>query len=47
MGATVADEMVRRAQLFVNEVYGSRIGMTVEVDGRTGWDTMRLMQNVV
>ncbi|MFF2627213.1 glycoside hydrolase domain-containing protein [Kitasatospora griseola] len=36
----MADEMVRRAQSFVNLIYGSRIGMTVEEDGRTGWSTM-------
>jgi len=32
--------MVQRAQHFVNEVYGSRIGMTVDEDGKTSWDTM-------
>ncbi|CAL9529289.1 hypothetical protein SUDANB176_04017 [Streptomyces sp. enrichment culture] len=32
--------MVLRAQKFVNQVYGSRIGMTVTEDGRTGWNTM-------
>lgn len=32
--------MVRRAQNFVNAVYGPHIGMTVEEDGRTGWNTM-------
>ncbi|MCD7445281.1 DUF1906 domain-containing protein [Streptomyces lincolnensis] len=36
----MADEMVRLAQRFVNETYGSRIGMTVEENGRTGWTTM-------
>ncbi|MFI0367616.1 glycoside hydrolase domain-containing protein [Actinomadura sp. 1N219] len=36
----MADEMVRRAQQFVNSAYGSRIGMTVEEDGQTGWKTM-------
>ncbi|MFJ7246334.1 glycoside hydrolase domain-containing protein [Kitasatospora sp. NPDC098652] len=36
----MADEMVRRAQSFVNAFYGSRIGMTVEEDGKTGWPTM-------
>lgn len=36
----MADEMVLRAQKFVNQVYGSRIGMTVTEDGRTGWNTM-------
>ncbi|MER5865328.1 glycoside hydrolase domain-containing protein [Kitasatospora sp. NPDC002040] len=36
----MADEMVRRAQAFVNSTYGSRIGMTVEEDGITGWSTM-------
>lgn len=32
--------MVLRAQKFVNQVYGSKIGMTVAEDGRTGWNTM-------
>ncbi|MGY0069233.1 glycoside hydrolase domain-containing protein [Streptomyces sp. QTS137] len=36
----MADEMVLRAQKFVNKTYGSRIGMTVTEDGRTGWNTM-------
>ncbi|GAA2649588.1 DUF1906 domain-containing protein [Streptomyces vastus] len=36
----MADEMVRRAQQFVNQVYGSRIGMTVAENGQTGWNTM-------
>ncbi|AVZ72881.1 hypothetical protein SLUN_12455 [Streptomyces lunaelactis] len=36
----MADEMIKRAQRFVNSVYGSRIGMTVEEDGQTGWNTM-------
>ncbi|MEU7044339.1 glycoside hydrolase domain-containing protein [Streptomyces varsoviensis] len=36
----MADEMVRRAQKFVNSVYGQHIGMTVTEDGRTGWNTM-------
>ncbi|MEV0189833.1 glycoside hydrolase domain-containing protein [Kitasatospora purpeofusca] len=36
----MADEMVRRAQSFVNSFYGSRIGMTVEENGKTGWPTM-------
>ncbi|MEU5439004.1 glycoside hydrolase domain-containing protein [Streptomyces sp. NPDC020719] len=36
----MADEMVLRAQKFVNSVYGQRIGMTVTEDGRTGWNTM-------
>ncbi|MBE8517865.1 DUF1906 domain-containing protein [Amycolatopsis sp. H6(2020)] len=36
----MADEMVRRAQRFVNDVYGSRIGMTVEEDGLTKWEVM-------
>lgn len=36
----MADEMVVRAQKFVNKVYGSRIGMTVEENGRTGWPVM-------
>ncbi|MFC8226338.1 glycoside hydrolase domain-containing protein [Streptomyces sp. NPDC057287] len=36
----MADEMVRRAQRFVNTVYGSQIGMTVEENGQTGWNTM-------
>jgi len=36
----MSDEMVLRAQVFVNEVYGQRIGMTVQQDGVTGWNTM-------
>ncbi|MEU7167656.1 glycoside hydrolase domain-containing protein [Streptomyces morookaense] len=36
----MADEMVRRAQQFVNATYGNTIGMTVKEDGRTGWNTM-------
>ncbi|MGW2885812.1 glycoside hydrolase domain-containing protein [Streptomyces griseoruber] len=36
----MADEMVLRAQRFVNSVYGSRIGMTVEENGQTGWPVM-------
>jgi peptidoglycan hydrolase-like protein with peptidoglycan-binding domain len=36
----VADDMVLHAQRFVNRIYGTRIGMTVEEDGRTGWNTM-------
>lgn len=36
----MADEMVRRAQRFVNDVYSSRIGMTVEEDGLTKWEVM-------
>ncbi|MER5446237.1 glycoside hydrolase domain-containing protein [Streptomyces sp. NPDC002764] len=36
----MADEMVLRAQKFVNQVYGSKIGMTVTEDGRTSWNTM-------
>ncbi|MGW0499507.1 glycoside hydrolase domain-containing protein [Streptomyces sp. NPDC003007] len=36
----MADEMVLRAQKFVNSVYGARIGMTVEENGRTGWPVM-------
>ncbi len=36
----MADAMVLYAQQFVNAVYGDRIGMTVEEDGRTGWNTM-------
>ncbi|MGW7303465.1 glycoside hydrolase domain-containing protein [Streptomyces sp. NPDC054829] len=36
----MADEMVLRAQKFVNKVYGSRIGMTVDENGRTGWPVM-------
>ncbi|MEV5887341.1 glycoside hydrolase domain-containing protein [Streptomyces sp. NPDC052020] len=36
----MADEMVRQAQVFINRTYGSRIGMTVEENGQTGWNTM-------
>ncbi|MFJ9540913.1 glycoside hydrolase domain-containing protein [Streptomyces sp. NPDC101225] len=36
----MADDMVLRAQRFVNETYGDRIGMTVTEDGVTGWNTM-------
>ncbi|MBB5117982.1 hypothetical protein AF335_09800 [Streptomyces eurocidicus] len=36
----MADEMVLRAQKFVNSVYGARIGMRVTEDGRTSWNTM-------
>ncbi|MFI0821545.1 glycoside hydrolase domain-containing protein [Streptomyces sp. NPDC021098] len=36
----MADEMVKRAQRFVNDIYGSSIGMTVDEDGKTGWNTM-------
>lgn len=36
----MADELVERAQRFVNETYGSVIGMTVDEDGKTGWNTM-------
>ncbi|MGY0066892.1 glycoside hydrolase domain-containing protein [Streptomyces sp. QTS137] len=36
----MADEMVLRAQRFVNETYGSVIGMRVEENGQTGWNTM-------
>lgn len=36
----MADEMVLRAQKFVNSVYGSRIGVTVNEDGKTGWPVM-------
>ncbi|MET8702882.1 hypothetical protein ABZW10_29085 [Kitasatospora sp. NPDC004723] len=36
----MTDEMVRRAQVFVNAAYGSRIGMTIAEDGKTGWPTM-------
>ncbi|MCX5010464.1 DUF1906 domain-containing protein [Streptomyces sp. NBC_00555] len=36
----MADEMVMRAQRFVNTTYGDRIGMTVDEDGRVGWNTM-------
>lgn len=32
--------MVLRAQKFVNQVYGSKTGMTVTEDGRTSWNTM-------
>ncbi|MEU4208538.1 glycoside hydrolase domain-containing protein [Streptomyces sp. NPDC026206] len=36
----MADEMVRKAQRFVNTTYGNSIGMKVDEDGRTGWNTM-------
>lgn len=36
----MTDEMVKRAQQFVNSTYGSVIGMTVDEDGQTGWNTM-------
>ncbi|WP_329133422.1 DUF1906 domain-containing protein [Streptomyces sp. NBC_01476] len=36
----MADELVRRAQRFVNSTYGTLIGMTVEENGQTGWNTM-------
>ncbi|WP_339134370.1 glycoside hydrolase domain-containing protein [Streptomyces sp. f51] len=36
----MADEMVLRAQKFVNSVYGSRIGLTVDENGKTGWPVM-------
>ncbi|QOV36131.1 DUF1906 domain-containing protein [Streptomyces ferrugineus] len=37
----MADEMVRRAQRFVNTVYGEdKIGMEVETDGITSWQLM-------
>lgn len=36
----MADEMVARAQRFVNVVYGDRIGVRVEENGRTGWSTV-------
>ncbi|EST26703.1 hypothetical protein M878_26740 [Streptomyces roseochromogenus subsp. oscitans DS 12.976] len=36
----MADAMVLKAQQFVNKAYGSRIGMTVKEDGKTGWTTM-------
>ncbi|WP_369187511.1 glycoside hydrolase domain-containing protein [Streptomyces sp. R08] len=36
----MADEMVLNAQKFVNQTYGSKIGMTVTEDGKTGWNTM-------
>ncbi|NUP21131.1 MAG: DUF1906 domain-containing protein [Streptomyces sp.] len=36
----MADELVLRAQRFVNQTYGDKIGMTVEENGRTGWSTM-------
>ncbi|MFE0420657.1 glycoside hydrolase domain-containing protein [Streptomyces tendae] len=34
------DELVLRAQQFVNFTYGDIIGTTLEEDGRTGWATM-------
>ncbi|MGW9212277.1 glycoside hydrolase domain-containing protein [Embleya sp. NPDC055664] len=36
----MVDDMVKRAQRFVNSVYGSVIGMTVDEDGKTSWNTM-------
>ncbi|MGK5627563.1 glycoside hydrolase domain-containing protein [Streptomyces sp. URMC 123] len=36
----MADEQVRRAQRFVNTTYGAAIGMKVDENGKTGWDTM-------
>jgi peptidoglycan hydrolase-like protein with peptidoglycan-binding domain len=36
----MADELVLRAQRFVNQAYGSRIGMTIAEDGISGWNTM-------
>ncbi|MEU6103178.1 glycoside hydrolase domain-containing protein [Streptomyces flaveolus] len=36
----MADELVLRAQRFVNQTYGSRIGMTIAEDGISGWNTM-------
>ncbi|GAA2977229.1 hypothetical protein Sfulv_23720 [Streptomyces fulvorobeus] len=36
----MADEMVRQAQVFINRTYSSRIGMTVEENGQTSWNTM-------
>jgi peptidoglycan hydrolase-like protein with peptidoglycan-binding domain len=39
----MADNMVLHAQRFVNRIYGTRIGMTVEEDGRTGWTTMHAL----
>lgn len=34
------DELVLRAQQFVNNTYSDVIGMTLEEDGQTGWATM-------
>ncbi|NLT53950.1 MAG: DUF1906 domain-containing protein [Actinomycetales bacterium] len=39
----MGDPMVRQAQRFVNSVYGDRIGMTVEENGRTGWSVMHAL----
>ncbi|MFE6623660.1 glycoside hydrolase domain-containing protein [Streptomyces sp. NPDC057740] len=40
----MADEMVRKAQRFVNTVYGEdKIGMKIEEDGNTGWDLMHAL----
>ncbi|MDQ1293136.1 MAG: hypothetical protein QG608_1017 [Actinomycetota bacterium] len=39
----MTDLMVMRAQRFVNSTYGSRIGMTLEEDGSTGWNTMHAL----
>ncbi|MEU1037560.1 glycoside hydrolase domain-containing protein [Streptomyces sp. NPDC005907] len=36
----MADEMVLRAQKFVNSVYSGKIGMTLDENGRTGWPVM-------
>ncbi|MFF0188031.1 glycoside hydrolase domain-containing protein [Streptomyces sp. NPDC005244] len=36
----MADQKVLQAQKFVNSVYGSKIGMTVDEDGQTGWPVM-------
>ncbi|ELS50359.1 glycoside hydrolase domain-containing protein [Streptomyces viridochromogenes] len=36
----MVDLRVLDAQVFVNRTYGSKIGMTVTEDGRTGWPTM-------
>ncbi|MEU4218065.1 glycoside hydrolase domain-containing protein [Actinoplanes sp. NPDC026623] len=36
----MADEMVLQAQRFVNTIYGTRIGMTVDEDGKTSWTMM-------
>ncbi|ANZ41458.1 hypothetical protein BBK82_41400 [Lentzea guizhouensis] len=43
----MADELVRRAQQFVNVAYGSRIGMTVAEDGRTKWEVMHALTRAV
>jgi peptidoglycan hydrolase-like protein with peptidoglycan-binding domain len=36
----MADELVLRAQRFVNSQYSSITGLTITEDGRTGWQTM-------